>query len=67
MPVRRIKLFGPQRWRDVRGAGDVIEKLVHPIAKAMKSPCIDPETDRLKPSSPCGQRAAKMNNALPIK
>ena len=42
------------------GLGDRIEKLVKPLAVALKMPCLD-EEKKLKPESPCGKRRDKLN------
>ena len=49
-----------------RGLGDVIEKLAHPIAVALKLPCLD-STGTLKPESPCAKRRDAMNRMIPFR
>lgn len=44
-----------------RGLGDMVEAAVHPIAVALKFPCVDPATERLRPDSPCARRRDKLN------
>ena len=46
--------------KPARGLGDMIERLVHPIAVALKLPCLD-EKQELKPQSPCAKRRAWLN------
>jgi hypothetical protein len=41
-------------------AGDQLEKLFKPIAKALKLPCLD-KNGRLNPDSGCGKRRAWLN------
>ena len=43
-----------------RGLGDMVERLVHPIAVALKLPCLD-EKQELRPQSPCARRRAWLN------
>jgi hypothetical protein len=40
--------------------GTRIEQLVKPLAKAVKSPCLD-SAGALIPDSPCGRRKAALN------
>ena len=42
------------------GLGDLIERLAHPIAVALKLPCLDAQ-QRLKTDSPCGRRRDAAN------
>lgn len=42
------------------GLGDRVEKLIHPIAVALKLPCLD-DKQQLRPESPCGRRRARLN------
>lgn len=49
------------------GLGDVIEKIAHPIAAALKLPCLDAQTGTLKPESPCAKRRDAMNRMVPFK
>lgn len=46
------------------GLGDLVEKLVKPIARAIKSDCLD-ERDALKPGSPCAKRRDALNKLYP--
>ena len=52
-------------WREMRGLGDVVERLAKPIAVALKMPCLDAKRE-LKPESPCAKRRDKLNSALPF-
>ena len=51
---------------DCTGLGDVIEKLAHPIAAALKLPCLDKDSGTLKPESPCAKRRDALNKAVPF-
>lgn len=42
------------------GWGDRLERLVHPVAVALRLPCLD-ERQRLRPESPCGKRRDALN------
>jgi hypothetical protein len=46
--------------RPLRGAGDLVERVVKPLAKLFGNKCLD-EQGRLKPGSPCAQRRDKLN------
>lgn len=48
-----------------RGLGDLVEKAVKPVAKALQLPCLDPQTGQLKPESGCAKRRAALNRILP--
>lgn len=41
--------------------GDKIASVATPIARALDLPCIDPETNELRPESPCAQRKRMLN------
>ncbi len=41
--------------------GDLISSVATPIARAVGADCIDPETQDLKPESPCAQRKRMLN------
>jgi hypothetical protein len=43
------------------GLGDMVERAAHPLAVALKLPCLD-EKQQLRPESPCGRRRAKLND-----
>lgn len=61
-----IKVYNAFPENKPRGLGDVVEKIAHPIAKAMGLPCIDKETDSLKPESPCAKRRDWLNKNFPM-
>ncbi len=42
--------------------GDAIAKVATPIARSLGLPCIDPQTNQLRPESGCGKRRAWLNN-----
>jgi hypothetical protein len=44
----------------ILGLGDRVEKLVKPMAIALKMKCLD-EQKQLKPESPCAKRRNKLN------
>jgi hypothetical protein len=46
-----------------RGLGDFVEKLVKPIAKALRLPCLDAE-GKLRPESGCAKRRDALNVVL---
>lgn len=50
----------------MRGLGDMVHAVALPIARALRLPCIDPSTKKLRPESPCAARRKKMNEALPF-
>lgn len=50
----------------IRGLGDLVEKVAHPIAKALGLPCLDQQTQQLKKGSPCWQRRNALNKAVPF-
>ena len=41
--------------------GDKIHEKLLPIARAVHAPCIDPETNDLRPDSPCAKRIDMLN------
>jgi hypothetical protein len=41
--------------------GDVIATIATPIARMVGADCIDPETNELRPESPCAQRKRMLN------
>jgi hypothetical protein len=55
---------GGKEIAGMRGAGDLIEKIVKPIAKLLKMDCLD--GNGLKPESPCAKRRDAMNKVLPF-
>ncbi len=42
--------------------GDAIAAIAAPIARALNLPCIDPQTNQLRPDSPCAKRRDALNN-----
>lgn len=61
-----------EQWREIArkyprrtGLGDLIEKAVKPIAKAMHHPCLD-EQAQLRPGSPCAKIRDALNRAVPL-
>ena len=55
--IYRDPLPAPPR----RGLGDLVAMVATPIARALNLPCIDPETQDLRPDSPCARRKAWLN------
>lgn len=47
------------------GAGDLVEVIAKPIAKALRLPCLDAQ-HQLRPSSPCAKRREALNRLLPF-
>jgi hypothetical protein len=43
------------------GLGDVVSKVVTPIAGALAHPCVDPETNTVIPGTPCDKRIDTLN------
>jgi len=43
------------------GLGDVVEKLAHPVAVALRLGCVDKATGKLKPDSKCAKRRLALN------
>jgi len=41
--------------------GDAISSVATPIARALRLPCIDPETNQLRPESRCNQARVALN------
>ena len=46
--------------------GDLISTVATPIARAMGADCIDPETNELRPESPCAKAKNRLNNGEPL-
>jgi hypothetical protein len=42
--------------------GDSVAQIATPIARTLGLPCIDPETQNLRPDSPCAKRKLWLNN-----
>lgn len=43
------------------GLGDVVATFATPIARALRLPCIDPQTKQLRPESGCAKRQKEWN------
>ena len=43
------------------GLGDLIERIVHPVAVALDLPCLDERKEKLRPESPCAKRRDAAN------
>lgn len=56
----------PESMR-VTGLGDIVAKVATPIARALDLPCIDKETNKLRPESGCAKRQQALNEKFPIK
>jgi hypothetical protein len=52
--------IAPSKKKSGLGLGDRIERIVKPIAVALKAPCLD-EEKRLKTESPCAKRRDVLN------
>jgi len=50
----------------VRGLGDVVAAVATPVARALRLPCVDPQTQQLRPESPCARRKERLNAAVPF-
>lgn len=44
--------------------GDMIARFATPLARALRLPCVDRQTGRLKPDSGCSQMQTDLNNGL---
>ncbi len=44
--------------------GDIIASVATPIARAFNLPCIDPETQQLRPESGCAKMRDNLNNGI---
>jgi hypothetical protein len=42
--------------------GDAVASIATPIARSLQLPCIDPQTQQLRPDSPCAKRQEALNN-----
>lgn len=60
-----LRAWGPYGDCERFGLGDLVAAVATPIARVFKMDCIDPATNDLKPESPCGQRKADWNRAVP--
>ncbi len=45
-------------------AGNAISSVATPIARALKMPCIDPETNQLRPESGCAKMRDNLNAGM---
>lgn len=59
-------LIDPKTKLPIRGVGDIVERIVKPIAKALNLPCLDKTTHALRPESPCAKRRDFLNKAMPF-
>lgn len=50
----------------VRGLGDLVHVIALPIARALRLPCVDPVTKKLRPESPCAARRRNWNRKVPL-
>src|SRR5207245_1071022 len=66
MPTRIVNPYGSRSLKQMRGLGDVVERMAAPIANALKLDCHDKETGELKKESPCGKRKDKLNKVFPF-
>ncbi len=46
--------------------GDAISTVATPIARALKMPCIDPETNQLRPESGCSKMRNNLNAGMSL-
>jgi hypothetical protein len=46
--------------------GDLISSVATPIARALHMDCIDPETNDLRPESPCAKAKNQLNQGVPV-
>lgn len=65
MVIARNALTAAQRAARPPGLGDKIEKIIKPVAVALKLPCLD-EHGNLKPESPCAKRKLLLNKIKPL-
>lgn len=42
--------------------GDAVAMIATPIARTFGLPCVDPETNELRPESKCNKRIQRLNN-----
>lgn len=62
----RIAIGAPEECPyEIRGLGDIVERIAKPIASALKMPCLD-DSGRLKPDSGCGKRRDRLNKLVPM-
>ncbi len=53
-----------RRWITMLDIGDKIASVATPIARALKLPCVDPETNQLRPESGCAKMRDNLNNGM---
>ena len=58
--MKTIDRAGQTKAAPKKGLGDYGEIIAHPIAVAMKLPCLD-KHEELRPESPCARRRAWLN------
>ncbi len=46
--------------------GDAVATIATPIARALKMPCIDPETQKLRPESGCAKMRNNLNSGMSL-
>ncbi len=46
--------------------GDAISTVATPIARALKMPCVDPETGQLRPESGCAKMRSNLNAGMSV-
>lgn len=51
---------------EIRGLGDIVGTIATPIARFLKLSCIDPNTNQLRPESPCAKRKKALNDIMPF-
>lgn len=56
----------PSSPAPILGLGDLIHAVALPIARAIRMACVDPDTKKLRPYSPCAARRKKMNEVFPF-
>jgi hypothetical protein len=55
----------PKEPRLLHGLGDVVERIVKPVAVAFGMDCLD-DRNRLKSGTPCARRRDALNRAFPL-
>jgi hypothetical protein len=56
-----LSVHRPEKLKEYPGLGDLVERAVKPIARAMGHPCLDKEKTGLRVGSPCDERRKKVN------
>lgn len=64
--MRNFTILNPTMTRilQVVRVGDIVERVAHPVAVALKMGCLD-ENQKLRAESPCGKRRAMLNGETP--